>query len=142
MKMPIFRSTAAATIAVVAFILCYSAHASTRSTAGTPWEALQKQLNAGGTVTLTNDVTATSGDATLTVTNAVTLDLNGHTIDAAGLFGAISVADGGDLTLTNSLEPRHRKQRYRHADCGRHHEQQRHGQVLQGRNWDLHPLRT
>ena len=103
MKMQLFRSTAAATIAVAAFILCYSAHASTRSTAGTPWEALQEQLNEGGTVTLTNDVTAADGDTTLTVTNAVTLDLNGHTIAFNGSKEVFHIGTGGDLTLTNGL---------------------------------------
>ena len=33
----------------------------------------------------------------------VTLDLNGHTIDAQGKFRVINVSNGGDLTLTNSL---------------------------------------
>ena len=103
MKMPIFRSTSAAMIAVAAFILCHSAHASTRSTAGTPWEALQEQLDAGGVVTLTNDVTAADGDAMLTVTNTVTLDLNGHTIAFNGSKEVFHVGTGGDLTLTNGL---------------------------------------
>ena len=67
------------------------------------WQRLQEQLDAGGTVILTNDVTAIAVDATLVVTNSVALDLNGHTIDAASLFGAIRVAAGGHLTLTNSL---------------------------------------
>ena len=75
----------------------------TAATVMTQWQALQTQLDAGGAVTLTNDVTAMSIDETLTVTNAVTLDLNGHTIDAASLFGAIRVAAGGHLTLTNSV---------------------------------------
>ena len=70
----------------------------------TPWDLLQAQLNEGGTVTLASNVTATARDATLKVSNAVTLDLNGHTIDAAGHFGVIEVCAGGDLTLTNSVE--------------------------------------
>ena len=70
----------------------------------TAWDLLQAQLNEGGTVTLTDDVTATARDATLKVSNTVTLDLNGHTIDAAGHFGVIEVCAGGDLTLTNSVE--------------------------------------
>ena len=69
----------------------------------TSWEQLQAQLDAGGTVTLTNDVTATAGDAMLTITNAVTLDLNGHTLTHNGNGQALSVGSGGDLTLTNSL---------------------------------------
>ena len=69
----------------------------------TPWEVLQMQLNAGGVVTLTNDIVARAADATLTVTNAVTLDLGGHTIDAAGRFRVIEIESGGNLTLTNSI---------------------------------------
>ena len=70
----------------------------------TAWDLLQAQLDAGGTVTLTDDVTATAHDVTLTVTNEVTLDLNGHTIDADRRFGVIEIRSGGDLTLTNSAE--------------------------------------
>ncbi len=71
----------------------------------TPWKSLQSLLNAGGTVRLENDVTVTAeSDATLTVTNAVTLDLNGHTLDANGRFNVIKIASGGNLTLTNSFE--------------------------------------
>ena len=69
-----------------------------------PWELLQKRLDAGGMVKLAIDVTATNDDATLTVTNAVTLDLNGHVIDADYRFRAIQVLEGGDLVLTNSVE--------------------------------------
>ncbi len=76
----------------------------TQSVAVSPWKALQVRLDLGGTVTLTNDVTATDGDASLKVTNAVTLDLNGHTIDVQGKFRVINVSNGGNLTLTNSIE--------------------------------------
>ena len=69
-----------------------------------PWERLQKRLDAGGMVKLASDVAATNDDATLTVTNAVTLDLNGHVIDADYRFRAIQVLEGGDLVLTNSVE--------------------------------------
>ncbi|MBQ6339518.1 MAG: hypothetical protein IJI36_10260 [Kiritimatiellae bacterium] len=75
----------------------------TRSVTVSPWKALQVRLDLGGTVTLANDVTATDGDATLAVTNAVTLDLNGHTLTHNGNGQALSVGSGGDLTLTNSL---------------------------------------
>ena len=67
------------------------------------WKALQLQLNAGGMVTLEDDVAAQDGDSTLTVSGAVTLDLNGHTIDALGRVGVIKVLEGGHLTLTNSV---------------------------------------
>jgi len=70
----------------------------------TPWKSLQARLNAGGRVTLPEDATAEEDDATLVVTNAVTLDLNGHTIDADGRFCVIRVLEGGDLTLTNGVE--------------------------------------
>ena len=70
----------------------------------TPWERLQKRLDAGGMVKLASDVTATNDDATLMVANAVTLDLNGHVIDADGWFRVIEVLEGGNLTLTNSVE--------------------------------------
>ena len=40
----------------------------------------------------------------LTVTNAVTLDLNGHTLDANGKFSVIKIINGGNLTLINSFE--------------------------------------
>ena len=67
------------------------------------WGLLQRQLNAGGTVTLTNDVAAMAGDSFLTVTKAVTLDLNGHVLTHNGQGEVLSVRPGGDLTLTNSL---------------------------------------
>jgi hypothetical protein len=68
------------------------------------WATLQHRLNAGGVVVLSGNVTAADGDATLTVRNAVTLDLAGHTLDAGGRFKAIDIRKGGDLTLTNSVE--------------------------------------
>ena len=69
----------------------------------TPWWSLQGLLDAGGTVALTDDLTAMPYDTSLTVTNAVTLDLAGHTLDAAGHFGVVRVESGGSLTLTNSV---------------------------------------
>ncbi len=69
-----------------------------------PWGLLQKRLDAGGMVKLASDVTATNDDATLMVANAVTLDLNGHVIDADGWFRVIEVLEGGNLMLTNSVE--------------------------------------
>ena len=70
----------------------------------TPWDSLQEQLDAGGTVTLTNSITALEGDSSLMVTNRVVLDLAGHTLTAAGLISVIQILAGGDLTLTNSVD--------------------------------------
>ena len=69
-----------------------------------PWAWLQCRLDEGGTVTLTNDVAAAAGDAYLTVTNPVTLDLAGHTLRHNGNKEAIHVTTGGVLTLTNGVE--------------------------------------
>ena len=70
----------------------------------TPWMALQEQLDAGGTVTLTNDYAALYYENPLNVANAVTLDLNGHTLAGSGGGWALRIYDGGHLTLTNSVE--------------------------------------
>ena len=61
------------------------------------WQSLQTAINAGGTVTLDDDVTALAGDATLTVPAdmTVTLNLNGHTIDRA----LSSPADSGSIII-------------------------------------------
>ena len=67
------------------------------------WENLQDALDAGGTVTLLNDVAAAAGDASLVVSGAVLLDLNGCTITGNGDNEVVSIDDGGDLTLTNSV---------------------------------------
>ena len=68
----------------------------------TPWETLQMQLDSGGTVVLTNDVAAADDESSLMVTNAVALDLNGHTITGINEKAVVLVAEGGHLTLTNS----------------------------------------
>jgi hypothetical protein len=57
-------------------------------------EYLQKKLDAGGTVTLDDDYTGN-----FTVSNTVTLDLNGHKISAAASTAAIKVESGGNLTV-------------------------------------------
>jgi len=72
------------------------------------WAQLQSALNAGGTVTLSSNVTASSASTALVIPEdvTVTLDLNGHTIDRA-----LSQAkeDGevlhvlGSLTLRDSV---------------------------------------
>lgn len=83
------------------FALLFAAAAAGTARASDAWASLQAQLDAGGTVTLAANVTAGSDDSPLTVANAVTLDLNGHALDAARLFGAIRVNAGGRLTLAN-----------------------------------------
>ncbi|MDD6101700.1 MAG: InlB B-repeat-containing protein, partial [Clostridiales bacterium] len=60
---------------------------------------LQNLLNGGGTVTLTKDYTI---DTALNVTNTVTLDLNGYTINMTGSDSVIKLGSGGNLTLQDS----------------------------------------
>jgi len=77
----------------------------------TSWSALQTALNAGGTVTLTQNVTASSTDSALTIGSGVTvtLDLKGFTVDR-GLTsespvdngGYVIRVDGGSLTLKDT----------------------------------------
>ena len=63
--------------------------------------ALQALLEAGGTVTLTEDY---SIDTTLIVNNTVTLDLNGHVIKItdSNSVQVIKIDSGGSLTLQDS----------------------------------------
>ena len=68
-----------------------------------PWMELQAQLDLGGVVVVATDCSARSFDASLTVTNAVVLDLAGHTLTGAGNKEVIRVDAGGSLTLTNSV---------------------------------------
>ena len=72
--------------------------------APTTWEYLQDALDAGGDVTLLNDIAAEDGDESLVVTNSVTLDLNGCSITGNGEDSVFVIREGGDLTLTNSME--------------------------------------
>ena len=60
-------------------------------------DALANSANA--VVKLTRDITV---EESLTVSRAVTLDLNGHVLDKAGSGSVIKVDSGGDLTLTDS----------------------------------------
>ena len=66
------------------------------------WADLQAKLNAGGEITLTEDVTASASDSYLEVPSGktVTLDLNGHTIDRA-LTAATS--DGSVIQVSGTL---------------------------------------
>ena len=68
----------------------------------TTWAELQTAINAGGTVTLTQSITATSGDSALTVPKnvTVTLDLNGYTL-SRGLTTPVS--NGGVIVVKGTL---------------------------------------
>lgn len=71
------------------------------------WADLQTALNLGGTVKLTQDITAGTGDGPLVVTGTVKLDLNGYVIDrnlktATSNGGVIFVDDNGNLTINDS----------------------------------------
>jgi len=57
----------------------------------------------GATIVLDRDYAASCYDATLTVTNAVTLDLAGHSITAIGNGQVFHISESGNLTLTNSV---------------------------------------
>ena len=72
----------------------------------TPWMQLQYQLEQGGTVTLTNSCAPRNIDkGELVITNAVKLDLNGHTLTGNGSNSVVWIVRG-NLTLTNSVEGR------------------------------------
>ena len=84
-------------------LLSDAARAENRSATVSTWQSLQSALDSGGSIQLGADL---SGDTTLTVGAAVTLDLNGHTLtrvsDRSGGSGSvIRVEDGGALTLTD-----------------------------------------
>ena len=72
------------------------------------WKTLKSSVEAGGTVTLTNDVTRNANQI-IEVTNPVTLDLNGHTIygyetGSPTLYDGYQifyVTEGGNLTITD-----------------------------------------
>ncbi len=74
----------------------------------TDWATLKLSVEAGGTVTLMNDVTR-NADEDIVVTKAVTLDLNGHTIYGYETGSSthyqytpiFSVGTGGKLTITD-----------------------------------------
>ena len=69
------------------------------------WILLQARLDAGGAITLADAVSAPTLDSpSLVVTNAVTLDLAGHTIVGSFNDSVFRIGAGGVLTLTNSVE--------------------------------------
>ena len=91
---------------ILALFLCT---ALTRAENLTPWQSLQEQLNAGGHIKLTQNVTAAAGESGLIVPSSVTvtLDLNGFTIDR-GLADSSPQSKGyvikneGNLTIRDS----------------------------------------
>ena len=70
--------------------------------ASTPWQFFGNQLCKGGTVTLTQDVKAITGDSAITIDDntTVTLDLNGHIIDGRGITNNIFYLWGTEKKLT------------------------------------------
>ncbi len=108
------------TLAMIAGFLPWATLPARAATEVSEWTALQAALNAGGEVTLTQDITAVSTDTHLLVPagKTVTLDLNGHTIDYSasgdGLYndeanpdyflGAIVVKERGALTIQDTSE--------------------------------------
>ena len=69
------------------------------------WSEIQDAFSAAGigdnyVVKLDRDITADSGDSTLTVTKNVILDLNGYTLDR-GLGSGSAVADGSVITVNS-----------------------------------------
>ena len=68
------------------------------------WAELQTALAAGGTVTLTQDIVAGSGDSELYIPNGVTstLDLNGYIINKNDFGGNVIRVYGGNLTIDDS----------------------------------------
>ena len=71
---------------------------------GSQWKIFAANLEKNDTVKLDEDITAGSEDTTITLKRNVTLDLNGHTIDANGGDFDIFKVNGGKFTLTDSSE--------------------------------------
>ena len=69
------------------------------------WEELLGAIEGGKTdIMLRDNVTRKKGDAAITISDKkdLTIYLNGHTLDGAGLGSVITVKDGGELTIQNS----------------------------------------
>ena len=68
---------------------------------GMTWPSLKSALEAGGTVTLTSDVTRDSYDA-IEISGNTVLDLDGHKLDAGGYTynnNLFIISEGGTLTI-------------------------------------------
>ena len=73
----------------------------------TSWSALKSALlnedNDGETIMLTRDINApNTGEKILTISQDITLDLNGHTLTGNGQSEVIRIGEFGCLTLTDS----------------------------------------
>ncbi|MBO4782115.1 MAG: hypothetical protein J5522_06945, partial [Lachnospiraceae bacterium] len=95
-----FVVAAMAVLCSIGIMVGEEAHAGEPTPSGSgiaTWSELQAALNAGGEVTLSQDITASSGDSALIIpSNAtVTLDLNGHTIDR----GLYRKSESGEVTV-------------------------------------------
>ena len=68
-------------------------------------EKLQEEINKGGTVTLTQDITIPTGGEAITVlaNKTVVLDLNGQKLSAAGNSNVIKIEKNGTLTIKNGI---------------------------------------
>ena len=87
----------------VCFILLMSASVSWADI--TTWGDLKTALSNGGTVTLTQDITASNTDTAIEVTKTATLDLNGYTLNANGrYFSVITVNDSNGSSITFTLK--------------------------------------
>ena len=73
--------------------------------ASTPWSELKAQLEAGNDVTLSDNVTVLDCDNNdyASITNTVTLDLNGHTVAGKeSMESVFRIGNNGNFTLTDS----------------------------------------
>jgi hypothetical protein len=86
------------------------ASAAQAATTAGDWSSLVTAISAGGTVQLTADITAPSGDNLVIGSTAVTLDLNGFSLSItspSSYNAAVEVPDGDALTIedTSSATP-------------------------------------
>ena len=70
------------------------------------WNELKNAISKGGNIQLGNDIVAETGNSAIYVSNTVTVDLAGHTIDRgcikATLNGNTFTVSGGDLTIKDT----------------------------------------
>ena len=70
------------------------------------WTELKNAISKGGNIQLGNDIVAETGNSAIYVSNTVTVDLAGHTIDRgcikATWNGNTFTVSGGDLTIKDT----------------------------------------